>query len=139
MTAEQLARETLAVLDLQQSYFKTRNTNTLHESKDAERRLREKCRAILSPRQVQPGLPGMVPDAPPERPSPEPGRHYCGATGCAATVPTEQFVCGFHWRSIPVGLRRTLTETFALWGEGRVSIQDLRAVQAECVAAIEGA
>lgn len=49
MTAADLARLAIRVLDKQQEYFRTRNGTTLRESKDLERRLREACTAVLNP------------------------------------------------------------------------------------------
>lgn len=49
MTIEQLARQTLGVLRLQQDYFRKRTPRLLQESKDAERRLRKACEEILNP------------------------------------------------------------------------------------------
>jgi hypothetical protein len=43
MTVYELARETLAVLDKQAEYFKTRDRVTLIASKQMEKQLRMKC------------------------------------------------------------------------------------------------
>lgn len=56
ITRERLAKEVLAMLDLQREYFRTRTTEKLQESKAAEKRLREMCNAILNPKQAQPAL-----------------------------------------------------------------------------------
>jgi hypothetical protein len=43
MTTKDLARQVLAVLNIQQRYFRDRKPSVLAESKDAERRLRQAC------------------------------------------------------------------------------------------------
>lgn len=48
MTIKDLARQTLAMLELQQRYFRTRKPSDLQVSKDAERRLRQACQELLS-------------------------------------------------------------------------------------------
>lgn len=54
--AEELARLVIDTLDKQREYFRTRDTNTLRESKAMERRLREKANQVLHPDQAQPTL-----------------------------------------------------------------------------------
>lgn len=49
MTLDQLASQVLATLALQREYFRTRSPQKLAESKDAERRLKAACEAILNP------------------------------------------------------------------------------------------
>lgn len=49
MTAPDLARLTLKVLDKQQEYFRGRNGTVLAECRDLERRLRDACKAVLNP------------------------------------------------------------------------------------------
>jgi hypothetical protein len=49
MTIEDLAKQALGVLELQQEYFRTRSTAKLAECRDAERKLREACLAIVKP------------------------------------------------------------------------------------------
>lgn len=41
MSTKELARQVIAVLDLQQKYFRNRNNTVLAECRDAERRLRQ--------------------------------------------------------------------------------------------------
>jgi hypothetical protein len=60
--AAQLAKQVLNVLDLQQEYFRTRTTEKLQESKAAERKIRQACKAILNPEQNQPALFGGAGD-----------------------------------------------------------------------------
>ncbi|MBY0515108.1 MAG: hypothetical protein K2P78_14540 [Gemmataceae bacterium] len=68
MTAAQLAREVIAVLDLQQTYFRTRTPEALRESKSAERCLRKRCTDIISPPAAERrGLFDAAPE--PERPA----------------------------------------------------------------------
>jgi hypothetical protein len=54
MTTEQLAKQVLDLLKLQQDYFQRRTPAALSCCKDAERRLRRQCENILDP--PQPGL-----------------------------------------------------------------------------------
>lgn len=54
MTAQELARQVLKVLDLQQRYFSAKTNTLLAECRDAERRLRQACEQIINP--PQPGL-----------------------------------------------------------------------------------
>lgn len=49
MTVQQLAREALAVFELQREYFKTKNQEKLAECKKAEAALKKKCNDILNP------------------------------------------------------------------------------------------
>ena len=46
---QSLAREVLEVLRLQQEYFKRRDTGILAQSKEAERKLANRCRNIVNP------------------------------------------------------------------------------------------
>lgn len=54
ITVEELARQVLKLLALQQEYFHTRSTTKLNECRDAERRMEKVCRDIINP--PQPGL-----------------------------------------------------------------------------------
>lgn len=49
MTREELAREVLKVLAMQAKYFRERTPQLLNECRDAERRLKATCEAVLSP------------------------------------------------------------------------------------------
>lgn len=46
-TTNDLAREVIAMLDLQQAYFKRRSSDALAASKLKEREIRERCRKLL--------------------------------------------------------------------------------------------
>ncbi|HUR54280.1 MAG TPA: hypothetical protein VMZ71_09120 [Gemmataceae bacterium] len=48
-TVEELAAEVLAVFAGQQKYFRQRNSENLVASKQAERKLKETCEAIVNP------------------------------------------------------------------------------------------
>ena len=53
---KELATEVLAVLDLQQDYFKSKNGESLTRSKAAERALRKRCKDIVDDRKPEPSL-----------------------------------------------------------------------------------
>ncbi len=54
MTVTELAYQSLAVLNLQRNLLHTRKQSALNELRDAERRLRATCEAVLNP--AAPGL-----------------------------------------------------------------------------------
>ncbi len=51
MTIEELAREVKAMRQKQQEYFRTRDTTTLKECKDRERRVDAAVKEVLQPDQ----------------------------------------------------------------------------------------
>jgi hypothetical protein len=52
----ELATDTLAVLSLQQEYFRTKDTNVLARCKQAESALRRRCKDILAGKVEEPNL-----------------------------------------------------------------------------------
>lgn len=49
ITVEQLAKKGIALLNLQQMYFKTRDKGVLMRSKHAEKEFRELCNEVIQP------------------------------------------------------------------------------------------
>lgn len=64
--------------------------------------------------------------------------HSCSIPDCDARVETGKLMCRRHWFQVPSRLRQRLWETWRKYEVRQASLEELRAIQAECTAAVKG-